>query len=835
MKQVTHANCVACPLLDAKLVRGRGPKNPRAIVIGEGPGDSEVKQGLPFVGDAGQILRDVLSQYGNINPDECFYTNATLCLPTRGEAKEEAVSQAVECCKGRLEAELAQFPDDIPVLALGRHAQRALGVSELRWEYEQLTGKWALGTLHPAALLYSDGRGKPIHLFEAVRKFGKERQDTPLLDPYNEKDVARFVNPYPLPELNGEWGRVAIDIETVGEWYDPAGRILLVGIHSLGGPTVILTEDYANQPESQAWLRAMFAQHGQAIGGHNFKYDILWLHHKFGCPLIVGWDTMSMINCWHEEFFKGLKDLSTFFFDALDYEKFLVKDELEKWVQEEKARRPKGQKTIATSEKSYDKVPPEKLQLYLFCDIVYTLPLSFELETLLKEEGRWLWPYLNHDLPQVQELCEVEYRGIGVDVPRLQQEQEAMGKDVEALKTEILKLSDGLIENPGSDEQVRTYLFKQLKRKPGRRTPTGKYSVNAEVLQDHKDEPVVHALLAYRRVVKLKSSYVDTIIGRPAEGKKPAKAGCVFPDKYGTMRVHPSINHATVRTHRLSVKKPAAQTLPHRDETKDILPNWLAADTGLAEDGDYGGRIKNCYIPAPGYTFVQVDGAGFEYYGAAAQTLAMGYTDLMCEEIQRGGDPHKYLCDMMWGEGWTKSQRVLTKNVNFGYGLYLGSPQAISAITGLDLEVVKEAAKWLDENLGGGIRRWQADLYEQAQKVGYLTVPHFNYCVHFDLITDKNVEEVRKLVVSYINQGLCSMIMSRAAMLAAPKLRRLGGYVVALVHDSYLVEVPDGMVEQALDIMMDSVPEAGNEVVNLVPWHGEGEVGKRWGELKRVR
>src|SRR3990172_13067671 len=166
-----------------------------------------------------------------------------------------------------------------------------------------------------------------------------------------------------------------------------------------------------------------------------------------------------MVNCMNEEMWKGLKDLATFYFDAPDYEEMFVKDELEKWVIEEKARRPKGQKTITAGEKTYDKVPDDKRRQYLFCDLVYNHHLSYALEAELKAADRWEWPYLNHDLPQLNMLCEVEYRGLAVDVKRLQAEQVAMGADIETLKVEINKISDGLIENPASDEQVRKYLF----------------------------------------------------------------------------------------------------------------------------------------------------------------------------------------------------------------------------------------------------------------------------------------------------------------------------------------------------------------------------------------
>jgi uracil-DNA glycosylase family 4 len=129
--------------------------------VGEGPGQTEVQTGHPFVGASGRLLNRAL---GNIDPNErerVWVTNATLCIPPQN-ATDAHKRAARECCAPRLDHELAQFPGK-PVLALGAvAAQGFLGdkfsITEMAGALHTLAdGREVIPTIHPAAILRGGG------------------------------------------------------------------------------------------------------------------------------------------------------------------------------------------------------------------------------------------------------------------------------------------------------------------------------------------------------------------------------------------------------------------------------------------------------------------------------------------------------------------------------------------------------------------------------------------------------------------------------------------------------------------------------------------------------
>lgn len=127
-----HALCEACPFArDGRPnhpVFAEYPDDPMWFIIGEGPGFNEVRLGRPFVGATGQVVNRILAKIGR--PREHVYvTNSTLCQPPQGSPVEER-EIAAQCCKPRLQAELAEFPGK-PVLTLGAVAARALIPKEI--------------------------------------------------------------------------------------------------------------------------------------------------------------------------------------------------------------------------------------------------------------------------------------------------------------------------------------------------------------------------------------------------------------------------------------------------------------------------------------------------------------------------------------------------------------------------------------------------------------------------------------------------------------------------------------------------------------------------------
>ena len=74
-----HAHCKLCSsCLTERKVFGHGNQHAKICVIGEGPGEEEVKQGIPFVGPAGQLLDKILAGV-NIKREECYLTNTVVC------------------------------------------------------------------------------------------------------------------------------------------------------------------------------------------------------------------------------------------------------------------------------------------------------------------------------------------------------------------------------------------------------------------------------------------------------------------------------------------------------------------------------------------------------------------------------------------------------------------------------------------------------------------------------------------------------------------------------------------------------------------------------------
>lgn len=130
----SHADCDACELKGSCETGRTVPAKPGIpenfngiMIIGEGPGQREVSAGRPFVGPSGHLL-DTLLEHVGIKRDECYVTNATLCLPPpkrKDESKQASFHSrfpnAIYSCLPRLEAEVAMVRPRV-VICLGAPA-----------------------------------------------------------------------------------------------------------------------------------------------------------------------------------------------------------------------------------------------------------------------------------------------------------------------------------------------------------------------------------------------------------------------------------------------------------------------------------------------------------------------------------------------------------------------------------------------------------------------------------------------------------------------------------------------------------------------------------------
>jgi len=148
-------SCQICPLAVGihNKVPGQGNSHARLMLIGEGPGAEEDRQGLAFVGAAGQLLTKMLASI-SLTREEVFIANTVKCRPpgNRVPSPEE-----VAACLPYLRAQAALIRPQV-ILLLGATALKAvLGadkrITKSRGEWTISKGVYILPTFHPAALL----------------------------------------------------------------------------------------------------------------------------------------------------------------------------------------------------------------------------------------------------------------------------------------------------------------------------------------------------------------------------------------------------------------------------------------------------------------------------------------------------------------------------------------------------------------------------------------------------------------------------------------------------------------------------------------------------------
>src|SRR5687767_8680646 len=117
-------SCEGCPFGGAK-VGGKGNPAASIVVVGESPGQHEVRLGAPFVGPTGNILDNSLIRAGIPKErllEDVYYTNAIHCYPGYTEDKNpETLKQATHLCHQRLQRELDAHPRKV-IIALGNPA-----------------------------------------------------------------------------------------------------------------------------------------------------------------------------------------------------------------------------------------------------------------------------------------------------------------------------------------------------------------------------------------------------------------------------------------------------------------------------------------------------------------------------------------------------------------------------------------------------------------------------------------------------------------------------------------------------------------------------------------
>ena len=152
--------CQGCALAQTRtqVVFGDGARDAEILLIGEGPGQHEDEQGVPFVGRAGQLLDDMLAIIG-LDRTKVYIANVVKCRPPQNR---DPLNVEQDACLSYLRRQAALLRPKI-IVCLGRIAAKAIikedfNITVDHGQWFQRGGVQMTAIYHPAALLREEGR-----------------------------------------------------------------------------------------------------------------------------------------------------------------------------------------------------------------------------------------------------------------------------------------------------------------------------------------------------------------------------------------------------------------------------------------------------------------------------------------------------------------------------------------------------------------------------------------------------------------------------------------------------------------------------------------------------
>lgn len=401
--------------------------------------------------------------------------------------------------------------------------------------------------------------------------------------------------------------------------------------------------------------------------------------------------------------------------------------------------------------------------------------------------------YREIELPLCGVLYEMERRGIAIDRSQLQQFGDMLEGRIADCEALIYSYSDGPF-NINSPRQLGSLLFEKLALPPVKKTKTG-YATNVDVLEKLKDKhPIIPAIMDYRMLTKLKSTYADGLI------KEIRQDG----------RIHTTFQNLVTATGRLSSTEPNLQNIPVRT--------------------DLGAEIRKMFVPKEGCVLVDAD-----YSQIELRVLAHIADDkTMQEAFCSGEDIHTATAAQVFGvdkEHVTPLQRRHAKAVNFGivYGI---SEFSLAEDIGVSRY---EARAYIDNYLANyhGVRSYMKKVVEDARLSGYTTTLYGRKRYIPELKSSNfNVRQgAERIALNTPIQGTAADLIKLAMIRVETALRENypEAELLLQVHDELIVECPEQIAPQVAELVSREM----QQVASLkVPLTAEAKFGKNWYEAK---
>lgn len=419
--------------------------------------------------------------------------------------------------------------------------------------------------------------------------------------------------------------------------------------------------------------------------------------------------------------------------------------------------------------------------------------LSTELhDRIVKEEQQKI--YYEIELPLIPVLREMEGLGVRVSRAFLEDFSKTLQVEIAQVEEEVYRLADHkfLI---GSPKQLGETLFEKLNLPNGKKTKTG-WSTGAEVLQDYvADFPVVAAVLRWRELTKLKSTYADAL---------PRMIG---PDG----RIHTTLNQIGAATGRLSSVEPNLQNIPIRTEL--------------------GRQIRKAFIAEEGFRLLSLDYSQIELRLLAS----LCKDEKLVDAFVRREDVHTVTASLMFStaeDSVSKEQRRLAKMLNyavlygvtdFGLAQQLGEGFSVSDSKALINQYFERFPK---------IKQFTNGIIEETRQKGFTRTlmgrRRYFPDIHASNRTERNAAE--RAAINAPIQGAAADLVKMAMLDVRKLLGAQSTRMLLQVHDELVFEMPpkdEGMVESVRHAMEQAMPID-------VPIEVDAKIGLNWNEMAKI-
>jgi DNA polymerase-1 len=400
--------------------------------------------------------------------------------------------------------------------------------------------------------------------------------------------------------------------------------------------------------------------------------------------------------------------------------------------------------------------------------------------------------YAQVEMPLAAVLAGMERTGVRVDEAVLAALSREYQAELARIEEEVHRLA-GEPFQIGSPRQLQTVLFEKLKLPVVRRTKTG-YSTDEAVLEQlAAHHPLPERVLAYRRLAKLKSTYIDAL--PPLVDPK-------------TGRIHPTFHQTGAATGRLSASDPNVQNIPIRSEE--------------------GVRIREAFVPREGWLLVSAD-----YSQVELRILAhfSGDEELLAA-FRSGEDVHRRTAAGVLGvapEAVSAEQRARAKAINFGI-IYGSTAFGIANQLGI---ASADAQKTIDAYFARyrGVRRFLDETVEHAREQGFVRTLLGRRRYLPDLASRNRVlrSAAERMAVNTVIQGTAADLIKKAMVDVDRALAEAGlrARMILQVHDELVFEAPPEEAERVGALARERM---GRVYPLAVPLEVDVGSGRNWRE-----